>query len=64
MCNKYFEHKSLHRQTGVTRGQGQSGGKEHDRSGVGRERYATLLAGGDGTERDGMRPLRLPCCTA
>ena len=38
------------------------GGKEHDRSGTGEESYAALYAGYEGSERNGMRPLR-SCCT-
>ena len=38
-----------------------SGGKEHDRSGAGKEGYAEICAGCEGSERNGMRPLRSPC---
>ena len=34
-----------------------SGDKEHDRSSAGEERYG-ICAGCEGSERDGMRPLR------
>ena len=47
MGNTYFEHKSLHKYTGVIRGQ------EHDRSGAGEEGY-------EGSERNRMMPLRSP----
>ena len=40
-----------------------SGGKEHDISGVGNERYDTLCAGCEGSEMNGTRPLRSPCYT-
>ena len=40
-----------------------SGDKEHDRSSDGEEGYAAMCAGCDGSERDGMRHLRPPCCT-
>ena len=39
------------------------GGKEHDRSGAREEGYAAVCAGCEGGERNGMWPLRSPCCT-
>ena len=43
--------------TRVARGQDE----EHDRSSVGEEGYATICAGYEGGERDGMRPFTPPC---
>ena len=40
-----------------------SGGKEHNKSGASEHGYAALCAGCEGSERNGMRPLRSPCCT-
>ena len=59
----YFKHRSLHKYTSG-KGARKSGGKEHYRSSTGEEGYAAICAGGEGGERDGMRPLRPPCCTA
>ena len=41
----------------------ESGGKENDRSGAGKEEYAALSAGRDSSGRNGTRLLRSPCCT-
>ena len=43
--NTYFEYKSLHKVHKGGNGPRRSGGKEHDRSGVGEEIYAALCAG-------------------
>ena len=40
---------------------GQSGGKKHNRSSVGKERYTMLCVGYKGSKRNGNRPLRSPC---
>ena len=39
----------------------QSGDKEDNRSGVGKEGYAALCAGCEYGERNGMRTIRSPC---
>ena len=39
-----------------------SGGKKHDISGVGKERYTSLCAGYEGSKRNGTRPLRASFC--
>ena len=39
-----------------------NGGKGHDRSGTGEERYDALCIGCEGSERNGIRPLISQCC--
>ena len=38
-----------------------SGGKEHDGSGAGEERYAAFFVECEGSESDGTRHLNSPC---
>ena len=38
-------------------------GKEHDRPGAGEEEYAAFCVECEGSERNGTRHLRSPCCT-
>ena len=45
------------------KGSRRSGGKEHDRSGAGEEGYAAIYEGCEGSERNGMGPIRSPCDT-
>ena len=36
---------------------------EYDRSSAGEEEYAVICERFEGSEKNGMRPIRLPCCT-
>ena len=56
MGNTNFEHKGGEEPSW-------SGGKEHDRSDAGEKGYAAFDAACEGSERNGMRHLRSPCCT-
>ena len=64
MCgNKYFVQNSLLSTLGWL-GATRSGGKKHDRSGVSKERHATLCVECEDSERKGTRsPLRSPYCS-
>ena len=61
--NTYFEYKSLHKYTGVPRGQDGVEVKDRIDLVLVKRGYGTLCAGCKGSERDGTQPLRPLCCT-
>ena len=61
--NTYFEYKSLHKYTGVPRGQDGVEVKDRIDLVLVKRGYGTLCAGCKGSERNRIRLLRSPRCT-
>ena len=61
--NTYFKHRSLHKYTRVVRGQDGVDIKSMIDLVLVKKNMLRYLQDVRGSERDGMKPLRLPCCT-
>ena len=62
--NTYFKHRSLHKYTRVAKGQDGVEVKSMIDPVLVKKDMLRYNAGCEGSERNGSRPLRPPCCTA